>query len=186
MKERDRFGRFIKGKIYIKRCLICNNLFSTTRVKAFSLSKYCSRKCYFKARIGKTTSLKGKRGLSSTKFKKGLIPWNKGLKGFMAKEKNPNWKGGIKGKNYLERRRFRFVMQKLIFERDNYICQMCGAKGIPLQVDHIQPWAEYVELRFNMDNCRTLCMSCHYEITFGKSMPQNIKVWGHNLERMVV
>ena len=30
----------------------------------------------------------------STKSKKGNIPWNKGLKGFGAKEKNGMWKGG--------------------------------------------------------------------------------------------
>lgn len=95
-------------------------------------------------------------------------------------ENNPNWKGGIRGEDYLERRRFRKMMQKDVFERDNYTCQMCGSRK-DLQVDHIQPWSEYVELRFNINNCRTLCAACHYQITFGRPMPSNVKGWGHNL-----
>ena len=75
-------------------------------------------------------------------------------------------------------------MQKLIFERDGYKCQMCDSGG-DLQVDHIASWAEFKELRFDPDNCRTLCAKCHYEITFKKPMPENIKTWGHNLERRI-
>lgn len=57
---------------------------------------------------------------------------------------------------------------------------MCGQRGVALQVDHIQPWAEYVELRFDINNCRTLCQGCHYQITFGKPIPSNVRAWGHN------
>ena len=57
---------------------------------------------------------------------------------------------------------------------------MCGVYGVSLQVDHIQPWSEYVEGRFDINNCRTLCTKCHYKITFGKSMPESIKAWGYN------
>lgn len=99
-------------------------------------------------------------------------------------EKAAHWKGGITTKDKLEREKFRREMQKLIFERDDYTCQMCGIKGQKMQVDHIQSWADYVELRFSMDNCRTLCMDCHYFITFGKKKPKNI-IWGHNLKRRV-
>lgn len=97
-------------------------------------------------------------------------------------ENNYKWKGG---NPTLERTRFKDLIQKQVFARDNYTCQQCGVKGGKLQVDHIQSWAEYVELRFNMNNCRTLCMACHYQITFGKPMPKNIKSWGHNLVRRV-
>ena len=100
----------------------------------------------------------------------------KGLRG----ELSPRWKGGLRGDDYLQRRRFRFIMQKQVFERDNYMCQLCGAKG-DLQVDHIQSWADYVELRFCIDNCRTLCKSCHYQITYGRPIPDKSMEWGHNL-----
>ena len=101
-------------------------------------------------------------------------------------ELSSHWKGGIKRshKNSSDRSQrviFRREIQKLVFERDDYTCQICGDRGIALQVDHIQSWKEYVELRFNMDNCRTLCQKCHYKITFGKPMPLTIKTWGHNL-----
>jgi hypothetical protein len=91
------------------------------------------------------------------------------------------WRGYKSSLDRLERYRFRHELQKKVFERDNYICQMCGQRGGSLQVDHIQSWAEYVELRFNIENCRTLCIKCHYQITYGKPMPSIIKVWGHNL-----
>ncbi len=138
----------------------------------------------------------------SWEMSKGKVPWNKGLK--MSKEfgmkislankrRKPligiphlkmrganhyNWKGGS---THGERVKFRDTMQKMVFKRDNYTCQLCKKRGVDLQVDHIQSWAEYVELRFSMDNCRTICAQCHYQITFGKPMPKNIKGWGHNL-----
>lgn len=81
----------------------------------------------------------------------------------------------------IQRGRFRKQIQKLVLERDNYSCQICGQHGGHLQVDHIQPWAEYVELRFDMKNCRTLCQGCHYKVTYRKEMPKEIKAWGQNL-----
>jgi 5-methylcytosine-specific restriction protein A len=93
-----------------------------------------------------------------------------------------HWKGGITKKSHLDRVKFKREVQKLVFERDNYKCQRCG-KGGDLQVDHIQSWAKYVELRFDMNNCRTLCKECHYEITYGKTMPNYIRTWGHNLSK---
>ena len=93
-----------------------------------------------------------------------------------------NWRGGITAKDKLERHKFQRIIQKQVFERDNYTCQMCDTRGGYLQVDHIQSWADYVELRFSMDNCRTLCMDCHYFITFGKKRPDNV-IWGHNLSK---
>ncbi|MBV6446319.1 MAG: hypothetical protein IFNCLDLE_02611 [Ignavibacteriaceae bacterium] len=99
-------------------------------------------------------------------------------------ENHPRWKGGVSSPDRLERINFRRMIQKQVLERDNYTCKMCGVRGVALQVDHIQPWAEYVEGRFDINNCRTLCMSCHYQITFGKEMPKEIKSWGHNLNQI--
>ena len=101
------------------------------------------------------------------------------LKGYS----HPNWKGGISSKNKIERDRFRKSLQKTVFERDNYTCQLCGDRGVALQVDHIQSWADYVELRFNIENCSTLCQKCHYQITFGKPMPPTVRAWGHNFSK---
>ena len=92
------------------------------------------------------------------------------------------WQGFKRSREYLERRRFQQTIQKRIFARDNYTCQLCGCGG-DLQVDHIQPWSEYVELRFSLNNCRTLCKSCHYRITFGRPIPDKNMAWGHNLSK---
>jgi len=101
-------------------------------------------------------------------------------------DKSHFWKGGISkfnySKNLLDRIKFKKTIQRKVFERDNYICQVCGQRGGKLQVDHIQSWANYIELRFDINNCRTLCMSCHYKITFGKPMSKNIKTWGQNFK----
>lgn len=129
-----------------------------------------------KSKKGQTSPNKGKKLSQIHKQKLSLAKMGK-YRG----ENSPHWKGGISSHDYLERRRFRNQIQKLVFERDNYTCQLCGIRGVDLQVDHIQSWAEYIELRFSISNCRTLCAKCHYKITFGKPMPAYIKAFGHNL-----
>jgi len=135
---------------------------------------------------------KGQRPSLATEFKKGQKAWNKGLhtgispwlgKSRPKGEKSTNWKGGVTPISKLKRAEFRRTMQKQVFARDNYTCQMCGTKG-DLQVDHIQSWVEYVEGRFNINNCRTLCMDCHYLITYGRPKPKGL-IWGHNFKSYV-
>ena len=56
--------------------------------------------------------------------------------------------------------------RKAVLERDNYTCQICGASGpdVELHAHHIQPFKEYKELRFDVDNGETLCRDCHISI----------------------
>lgn len=91
---------------------------------------------------------------------------------------------GITPTDKLERTKFRKIMQMNIFKRDNFTCQFCDQYGGYLQIDHIKGWAEYPELRFEPSNCRTLCMACHYYITFKRKLPQGV-IWGHNLSRRI-
>ena len=100
------------------------------------------------------------------KFTEGHKPWNKGRPFLEIRgDKHPNWKGGSKARslNTFEYRQWRIA----VFERDNYMCVMCGKKGY-LEADHIRRWADYPELRFDVNNGRTLCKECHKSVTFGR------------------
>jgi len=51
--------------------------------------------------------------------------------------------------------------REAVFKRDDYTCQMCGVRGTYLEADHLKPWAYFPELRYKVNNGRTLCRPCH-------------------------
>lgn len=91
-----------------------------------------------------------------------LSVYNKKEKSKQRGELNPNWKGGITPINRLIRASKEYILwRKSVFERDNYTCVWCGYRGRGLVADHIKPFSLYPELRFDIDNGRTLCEECH-------------------------
>ena len=110
-----------------------------------------------------STTKKGKPNNSSTKFKKGYIPWNNGKKNpYVTGEKCNFWKGGITPKNKILRQSIECREWRLkIFERDSYTCQVCRQIGVYLEAHHIKSWSAFPELRFDIDNGITLCLDCH-------------------------
>lgn len=56
-----------------------------------------------------------------------------------------------------------------VYERDDYICQICNVKGGKLNAHHIYSWDIHEDKRFDLDNGVTLCESCHREFhsTYG-------------------
>ena len=100
---------------------------------------------------------------------RGHIPWNKGLKGFMAGERHWNWQGGIQTENTKIRRSARYKKWVLdIFKRDNFTCQRCFKKEEEsgrLNADHILPFCVFKTRRFDLFNGRTLCVDCHKKTT---------------------
>lgn len=80
-----------------------------------------------------------------------------------------NWQGGKTELGALFRNRVEYKRWRTkVFERDNYTCKLCGKRGGYLNVDHIKPFSLYPKLRVEINNGRTLCISCHKKTdTFG-------------------
>lgn len=152
-----------------KICVECNNLFyksSQYSNKQWETRMVCSNECK------KTLRSKTFRQSDEAKEKNRVAHLGKVT---MSGATHYNWKGGITS----ERTKAYFSKEykewrTTIFKRDNYTCQICNIKGGCLNADHIKPWAFYPELRYDLDNGRTLCVSCHRKTpTWGNRKQKN-------------
>ena len=81
--------------------------------------------------------------------------------------KHCNWKGGVTKEYQIIRGSIEYKLwRETVFKRDKWTCVWCGyrSKGsapTDIHADHIKPFALYPELRFCIDNGRTLCIPCH-------------------------
>ena len=91
------------------------------------------------------------------KLNDALDKWHKNY----TKEKHYNWKGGISVDvhSITEPKYKKWRMS--VFERDNWTCQGCGLRGCYLQAHHIKSWAKFKDLRYDINNGVTLCLTCH-------------------------
>ena len=103
-----------------------------------------------KARIGKKLSLAQRRNMSLSQQKR------------VKDGRHHLFNGGITSVNEKIRKSLEYKLwRESVYERDNYTCVFCMIKGKRLNADHIKPFAYYPELRFAIDNGRTLCVECH-------------------------
>lgn len=77
-------------------------------------------------------------------------------------ENNPSWSGGVSNEEHRIRQSKDFKQwRRAVFERDDYTCQECLKRGSYLEPHHLKPFAYFPELRFDINNGRTLCQPCH-------------------------
>ena len=148
--DKKRNGMMITSEV--RNCKICGKEFKVMQsMLKNGRGKYCSMKCYH---------LDQER----VKFLKGHIPWNKGLKGYQALEKHPNWLGGKSFEPYgIE---FNNRLKEKIRKRDNYTCQECGYTQEQLRYKLCVHHIDYNKQNNNLDNLITLCRSCHTKTNF--------------------
>lgn len=160
----------ISKKVLFK-CLTCGDswLDYPSRV---GRKKFCSQSCSAKSRIEELRQRSmgnswGSRRKITDELRLKLSSIHRGKrnpKGSLAKmgENNPNWRGGTSPENKRIRMSAQFkIWRTAVFERDDYTCQHCGVRGGELHPDHIKQFAYYPELRFDINNGRTLCADCH-------------------------
>ena len=119
------------------------------------------------AHLGKPNSNKGRTGwfkhteeFKLNARKRALETVNKPPHGKGAL--SPSWKGGITPINARIRSSKEYKLwREAVFKRDNFTCIWCFQEGGVLNADHIKSFANFPELRFAIDNGRTLCVPCH-------------------------
>ncbi len=142
---------FVSGKGGAKRCPDCRYLECQYCGKKFKSpqgnykQKYCSREC--------------KDAITRGIVPVGLIN-HRGIKPRTYHITDREKHGSAKDRDW----------RGAIFLRDNYTCQKCGVVGGQLQAHHKRSWKTNPELRWDIDNGETLCLSCHRKTdTYGGS-----------------
>ena len=173
-----------------KVCVLCANSFykkSRFSNKQWASRRYCSKYCSNKINRDKRIYTdKDREKISAIAKQRGYGKWSKGrhlsddhkkkLRDAFLGARSVHWKGGITPLNQRIRHSFEYKLwRKAVFERDKYYCVFCGHKGGKLEADHVKPFSLYPELRFAIDNGRTLCKKCHKIVTknFMKKYWQN-------------
>jgi len=138
--NRDKFGRFIKGKNSgemnphwkggLPKCIDCGEKVKTRYIK-HKFPQRCAT-CLFLHRVGSN---------------------------------NPNWKNGKTKRSQQVRNSEQYIQwRSRVFERDNWTCQTCYKRGCYLEAHHIKSFSDVLDNfreLWNIDNGVTLCEECH-------------------------
>lgn len=158
-----------KNKTLSIACLTCGKVFLSSR----DYSKYCSVSCRSVGQQKKvivkcvncqTEVIKAPSGVKNVNFCS-----KKCLFSFQRSSNHPSWiKDRSEVKSEIRCLRFSAQMKEwrnLVFARDNYTCQNCRERGGYIQGHHIKKFADYADLRFDVNNGITLCKKCHKDVT---------------------
>lgn len=86
----------------------------------------------------------------------------KQLKNTPKKDKHPNWMGGVSNGEYgIE---FNKELKKQIKNSYSYICQLCNAANLDLDIHHI----DYNKTNNSLSNLIPLCKSCHSKTNYNR------------------
>ncbi len=161
----------------VKSCIVCNKDFKV-RNSLVRERKYCSHRCYWDSLKGKpfcdrkqapmykNCAVCGKVFEKPYRFNIGR--WAKArfcslqCSGkYHSGEKAPAWKGGKTREQRFARQTHEYkVFRASVLRRDRRMCRECGSTG-HLEIHHIKGFTRNPELRFDLNNVITLCVSCH-------------------------
>jgi excinuclease UvrABC ATPase subunit len=177
----------VKSKPKIKKvCEYCGSDFFVYPYRK-NVARFCKHECYaktvhkqektknwYKAMERMTPWNKGKKWDKETRKKMSESQknryetesaWNKGKKMPFRGENHYNWKGGVSPLNHRIRHSVEYrTWRDKVFFRDNYTCQVCKTTELPLNVHHIEEFSKNEDLRFDVNNGVTLCISCHEQV----------------------
>ena len=126
---------------------------------------------------GRVRTAENKKKISETLKRKGIKPPRPPRESLCRGENHRWWKGGISPINELLRKSPEYKLwRKAVFERDNYTCIWCGRRDKTIQADHIQEFSKRPDLRFAIDNGRTLCKECHIKRHRGNEVKSDIEL----------
>lgn len=162
--------------------------------------KYCSLSCTHLGLKGRTCSDATRKKLSkaskgkpkSAEHRKAIIKQLK--KNVKYGAESHAWQGGKTETDILIRNCSKYKKWRLkVFKRDNYTCQWCGIKSgkgtgtVVLNADHIIPFSKIItensiisveeaqncQQLWDINNGRTLCLSCHSKTKTYKGKSKN-------------
>jgi hypothetical protein len=117
-----------------------------------------------KSNAGKKRTLEWRKERSELYKKLGYGYWLPVKRG----SEHWHWMGGITPEKISLRKSQTYKCWRIgVFERDNYICQLCGIRGANMEADHYPiPFYKLYRDRdlktmWDINNGRTLCRSCH-------------------------
>lgn len=185
----------ICGEIFFNKRKSSNGYFVNKYTKAaWKNAKFCSQKCYqiywLNVILEKIKKKDSRIKIKCKVCKKEFLDWKTNNRKYCSRkckgkylaiaflgEKSVRWQGGITP--IINKRcnsAWWIKLRREIYARDNYTCQICGVKceGKPkdimrkIQCDHILK--ERLGGSHEMTNLQTLCLGCHIQKDWRKSI----------------